>query len=215
NYVYRPPHTGDNALGKPFGVLLKNYRLSDDIAFRFSNRGWGEWPLTPEKFAGWINALDGSVCNLFMDYETFGEHQWVDTGIFGFLAALPEKVLAGGGRFLTPTEALTQHAPAGEFDVPQCSSWADTERDLSAWNGNAMQANALDEVFKLEKPLKDKVARLAKEAKGAGPNAPTTRRLEAAAHLLADWRRLTTSDHLYYMCTKYFADGDVHKYFNP
>jgi alpha-amylase len=217
--VYKPPkHDGHDLLGrddKPLGLLLKNYRFSDDIAFRFSNRGWGEWPLTPEKFAGWINALDGSVCNLFMDYETFGEHQWVDTGIFGFLAALPEKVLAGGGRFLTPTEALTQHAPAGEFDVPQCSSWADTERDLSAWNGNAMQANALDEVFKLEKPLKDKVARLAKEAKGAGPNAPTTRRLEAAAHLLADWRRLTTSDHFYYMCTKYFADGDVHKYFNP
>ncbi|MBY0113522.1 MAG: glycoside hydrolase family 57 protein [Phycisphaerales bacterium] len=217
--VYKPPkHDGHDLLGrdgKPLGLLLKNYRFSDDIAFRFSNRGWGEWPLTPEKFAGWINALDGPVCNLFMDYETFGEHQWVDTGIFGFLAALPEKVLSGGGGFLTPSEALTQHAPAGEFDVPSFSSWADTERDLSAWNGNAMQANALDEAFKLEKPLKDKVARLLKEAKGAGANAPATRRLEAAAHLLSDWRRLTTSDHFYYMCTKYFADGDVHKYFNP
>jgi alpha-amylase len=217
--VFKPPkHDGHDLLGrddKPLGLLLKNYRFSDDIAFRFSNRGWGEWPLTPEKFAGWINALDGAVCNLFMDYETFGEHQWVDTGIFGFLAALPEKVLAGGGGFLTPSEALTKHAPAGEFDVPAFSSWADTERDLSAWNGNAMQANALDEAFKLEKPIKDKVARLVKEAKGAGANAPATRRLEAVAHLLADWRRLTTSDHFYYMCTKYFADGDMHKYFNP
>lgn len=217
--VYKPPkHDGHDLLGrddKPLALLLKNYRFSDDIAFRFSNRGWGEWPLTPEKFAGWINALDGTVCNLFMDYETFGEHQWVDTGIFGFLVALPERVLAGGGSFLTPSEALTKHAAAGEFDVPQYTSWADTERDLSAWNGNAMQANALDEVFKLEKPIKDKLARLAKEARGAGAHAPATRRLETAVHLLADWRRLTTSDHFYYMCTKYFADGDVHKYFNP
>ncbi|HEX8875979.1 MAG TPA: glycoside hydrolase family 57 protein [Phycisphaerales bacterium] len=217
--VYKPPkHDGHDLLGrdnKPLALLLKNHRFSDDIAFRFSNRGWGDWPLTPEKFAGWIAAQGGDVCNLFMDYETFGEHQWAETGIFSFLTGLPDKVLASGGSFLTPTEALTRFAPSGEFDIPAFTSWADTERDLSAWNGNAMQANALDEVFSLEKPLKDKVARLVKEARGAGPNAPATRRLEAAAHLLEDWRRLTTSDHFYYMSTKYFSDGDVHKYFNP
>ena len=85
NFVYNPPNCAKLKL------LLKNYRLSDDIAFRFSNRGWSEWPLTAEKFAGWVNQINGNgyVCNLFMDYETFGEHQWADTGIFDFMRHLP------------------------------------------------------------------------------------------------------------------------------
>jgi alpha-amylase len=216
NYVYRPPTVGgpplEGAGGRPFGVLLKNYRLSDDIAFRFSNRAWTEWPLTAEKFAGWVNQIngDGFLCNLFMDYETFGEHQWADTGIFRFLEALPGKVFdvnPGHNHFNTPGEALAQFDSVGEYDVPQYISWADTERDLTAWRGNAMQANALEEVYRLERPIKQVLARA--EASGDEQG------LANARYLLEDWRKLTTSDHFYYMCTKYFADGDVHKYFNP
>ncbi|MBL1218480.1 MAG: alpha-amylase [Planctomycetes bacterium] len=192
NFLYRPPNTDRVAL------MLKNYQLSDDVAFRFSNRAWKEWPLTAEKFAGWVNQINGNgyVCNLFMDYETFGEHQWSDTGIFQFLEQLPEKVFdynPGQNDFVTPSEAAGRFEPAGEYDVPYMVSWADTERDLSAWLGNAMQSNALHEMYKLERRVKE------------------TRDPE----LIGDWRKLTTSDHFYYMCTKYFADGDVHKYFNP
>lgn len=216
NYSYMPPHAGGKPLpgagGRPLGLLLKNYRLSDDIAFRFSNRGWAEWPLTAEKFAGWVNQIngDGFLCNLFMDYETFGEHQWSDTGIFEFLSALPGKVFdvnPGHNHFNTASEALARFDPVGEYDVPDFISWADTERDLSAWRGNAMQDNALEETYRLESSIKDRFSRAARSRDEA--------EREHAAHLLADWRKLTTSDHFYYMCTKYFADGDVHKYFNP
>jgi alpha-amylase len=191
NVLYRPPHARVK-------LLLKNYRLSDDIAFRFSNREWEQWPLTAEKFARWVSQINasgsGQVCNLFMDYETFGEHQWATTGIFDFLRHLPEEVMKGGQNdFLTPSEIAAKYEPAGELDVPHMISWADQERDLSAWIGNAMQSNALHELYKLENALKEK----------------------GDETLLADWRRITTSDHFYYMCTKYWADGDVHKYFSP
>jgi alpha-amylase len=191
--LYRPPHT--DALK----LVLKHYRLSDDIAFRFSNRDWPEWPLTAEKFADWVtrvsdNGQNTDLCNLFIDLETFGEHQWEQTGIFDFLDALPGQILrARANRFMTLSEAIESHEPTDDFDVPHMISWADTERDLSAWLGNAMQSNALHELYKLERPIK-------------AADDPA---------LLEDWRRLTTSDHVYYMCTKYFADGDVHKYFNP
>jgi len=190
NYVYKPP-------GTKLKLLLKNYRLSDDIAFRFSNRAWEQWPLNAEKFAKWVNQINGHgfLCNLFMDYETFGEHQWAETGIFDFMRQLPGEILklSSENRFVTPSEAIDAYEPAGEVDVPHMISWADSERDLSAWLGNAMQSNALHEVYKLEGPLKEK----------------------GDLDLLEDWRRLTTSDHYYYMCTKYWADGDVHKYFSP
>ncbi len=189
-YVYNPPNCPD------LRMLMKNYRLSDDIAFRFSNRGWKEWPLTTEKFTDWVNQINGNgyTCNLFMDYETFGEHQWEDTGIFQFLQALPGEILKHPDNdFLTVAEAAGRYPPVGEVDVPHMTSWADTERDLSAWLGNAMQANALHEVFRLEEDIR---------AKGDPA-------------VLDDWRKLQTSDHFYYMCTKYFSDGDVHKYFNP
>jgi len=213
NYIYRPPNTGDGSIaGRPFGLLLKNYRLSDDIAFRFSNRDWKEWPLTADKFAKWVHQIngDGYLCNLFMDYETFGEHQWADTGIFQFMADMPGKIFdiaPGQNHFNTPSEAFKQFDAVGTYDVPHMISWADTERDLSAWLGNAMQANALQETFKLERPIKQAVA----EAKRSG----NPDKLKNVSFLLEDWRKLTTSDHFYYMCTKYFADGDVHKYFNP
>jgi alpha-amylase len=220
NYVYRPPHTGEGPTGRPFGLLLKNYRLSDDIAFRFSNRGWAEWPLTAEKFASWVNRIngDGHLCNLFMDYETFGEHQWADTGIFKFLEALPEKVFdvnPGHNHFDTPSEALERFDPVGVYDVPHMISWADTERDLTAWLGNAMQSNALLETYKLERAIRERHARAAAAAKDAPGDPGAARELEEAGYLLGDWRKLTTSDHFYYMCTKYWADGDVHKYFSP
>jgi len=190
NFVYRPPHCPNLKL------LLKNYRLSDDIAFRFSNKSWSQWPLTAEKFARWVNQINGNgyVCNLFMDYETFGEHQWADTGIFDFMRHVPGEVLKHPDNdFLTPSQVIDKYDAVGEIDVPHMVSWADTERDLSAWLGNAMQSNASHELYKLEGPLKEK----------------------GNQQLLADWRKLTASDHFYYMCTKYWADGDVHKYFSP
>ncbi len=193
---YKTPNRVYQAPGLPIRVLLKNYKLSDDIAFRFSNRAWLEWPLTPEKYVAWLNreAANGSVINLFMDYETFGEHQWADTGILEFLSRMPEEVLRGEGHtFKTASELAAQEEPAGEFNCPYLISWADTERDLSAWLGNAMQSNALQELYSLEEAVK---------AKGD-------------ERLLSDWRRLQTADHFYYMCTKYLADGEVHRYFNP
>lgn len=216
NYVYRPPLVGGQPLrgreGRQFGLLLRNYSLSDDIAFRFSNRSWAEWPLTADKMAGWINQIngDGHLCNLFMDYETLGEHQWADTGIFDFLGALPEAVLGinpGHNRFITPAEALTVFDPVGEYDVPRLTSWADAERDLSAWRGNAMQAGSVEELYRLERPILQQLA----AAEASGDQSAIAR----ARLVLEDWRRLTTSDHAYYMCTKHFSDGDVHKYFSP
>jgi alpha-amylase len=190
NFLYNPPHC------RRLKLLLKNYRLSDDVAFRFSNRSWSAWPLTAEKFAGWVNQINGNgyVCNLFMDYETFGEHQWADTGIFEFLRVLPEKIMTvGENDFLTVSQAADRYPSSGELDVPHMISWADTERDISAWLGNSMQANALHELYTLADAVRSR----------------------GNPALLDDWRRLQTSDHFYYMCTKYFSDGDVHKYFNP
>ena len=190
NFVYKPK--GCDTLK----LLLKNYSLSDDIAFRFSNRDWPQWPLTADKFAHWISNVNGNgnVVNLFMDYETFGEHQWEDTGIFDFMRHLPQEVLNHpDNNFKTPSEVVQCYQPVGTVDVPHIISWADIERDLSAWVGNAMQSNAIHELYRLEKKIKQ----------------------TEDEKIIADWRKLQASDHFYYMCTKYFADGDVHKYFNP
>ncbi len=189
NFVYRPKGASKIKL------LMKNYKLSDDIAFRFSNKGWEEWPLTTGKFNQWLSAINGNgeCVNLFMDYETLGEHQWEDTGIFDFMRHLPKEILKHpDNNFKTPSE-LTNLPAKEEIDVPFLLSWADLERDVSAWLGNKMQQEALKKVYELEpviKGLKDK-------------------------SLLDAWRKLQTSDHFYYMCTKWFSDGDVHKYFNP
>ncbi len=187
-YVYRAAHS-------PIKLLLKNHRLSDFIAFRFSDSSWSEYPLLADKFASWItqSQSSGPLVNLFMDYETFGEHQWAQTGIFDFLAALPRFVLDAGNEFLTPSECLEKFPPKDALDVPHAISWADTERDLSAWLGNAMQTSAMQELYKLEKSVKT----------------------PGRAKLLEDWRRLTASDHAYYMSTKRLADGNVHQYFSP
>lgn len=190
NFLYQPLGTSKIKL------LLKNYRLSDDIAFRFSDKSWKEYPLTAPKFAQWVNAVNGNghLVNLFMDYETFGEHQWADTGIFDFLASLPAEILKHpDNSFVTPSEAVKNFPVMAHLDVPHFISWADVERDLSAWLGNSMQQEALKSLYELEPYiLKSKFK-----------------------SLISNWRQLQTSDHFYYMCTKWFSDGDVHKYFNP
>ena len=188
NYVYRPKDT------KGIALLLKNYRFSDDIAFRFSSRQWSEWPLTAEKFGRWIAEAPGDTVNLFMDYETFGEHQWEDTGIFAFLEKLPEELLKNPGLdFKTPSEVIASYEPKDEVDIPHTLTWADTDRDLTAWVGNPMQKAAIENLYALEDDIM----------------------LSNDHKLLEDWRKLQTSDHFYYMCTKWFADGDVHAYFSP
>ena len=188
NYVYKPKGA------QRIGLLLKNYRLSDDVAFRFSSQSWSEWPLTAEKFAHWVGVAEGDTVNLFMDYETFGEHQWEDTGIFHFLEKLPEVLSQNRGLdFKTPSEVIASYDSRDEVDMPHIVTWADTDRDLTAWVGNPMQRAAIEAIYQLEEPVL-----LANDHK-----------------LLEDWRRLQTSDHFYYMCTKWFADGDVHAYFSP
>lgn len=177
-------------------ALLKNYRLSDDIAFRFSDRNWDQWPVSADTFARWVHSTAGTgeTVNLFMDYETFGEHQWADTGIFEFFRALPDMLMQHGDfAFRTPAEASAISDPVAQLDVPYFTSWADLERDISAWLGNPMQDAAAELAYSLE----DKVLACGDD------------------EVVATWRELLTSDHFYYMCTKWFSDGDVHKYFNP
>ncbi len=187
--AWRSPNFVYKTAGKDIKLLLKNYRLSDDIAFRFSSREWKEFPLTAEKFSSWLNSCDGNV-NLFFDYETFGEHQWKETGIFEFFSKLIE--IMKEKNFLMPSDLAEQVAVA-QLDIPFVISWADIERDLSAWLGNEMQQAASKKIYEMEE------------------NVIST----GDEKLIDDWGKLQTSDHFYYMCTKWFADGDVHKYFNP
>lgn len=190
NFLYRPVGTQNIKL------LLKNYRLSDDIAFRFSDKGWQEFPLTADKFKHWIHSIagNGETINLFMDYETFGEHQWESTGIFDFLNHLPIEIFKHPDfDFKTPSEVVSSYAAKDVYDAHNFISWADTERDLSAWLSNPMQQEAIRRIYSIEKNV-----------------------LESGdANLLKVWERLQTSDHFYYMCTKFWNDGDVHKYFSP
>lgn len=189
NFVYRPAYT-DN-----IRLLMKNYKLSDDIAFRFGDRNWSGWPLTADKFAHWLNESgDATNFDLFMDYETFGEHQWDESGIFDFLEHLPGQWLTQpGNTFMTVSEAIDAFEPQDQIDVPQTITWADTERDLSAWLGNGMQATAITSLYNLQDAIL-----------GTGD-----------ISLISDWRKLQASDHFYYMCTKWFNDGDIHAYFSP
>lgn len=189
NHMYQPTHTQNIKL------LLKNYRLSDDIAFRFSETAQSATPLTASTYAHWLSETpDSRIFNLFMDYETFGEHQWEHTGIFEFLRHLPDEWLRHDHHdFLTVTEAAETIESVDQVDMPHTVTWADAERDLTAWLGNKMQQESIHALYQLENQV-------------LGTNDMA---------LISDWRNLTTSDHFYYMCTKWFSDGDVHAYFSP
>ncbi len=190
NYVYT------NAINPKLKLLLRNFNLSDDIAFRFSERSWSNWPLTADKYVTWIaNTLaKDEVVNIFMDYETIGEHQKSSTGIFQFMKFFPKALLLQTDiKFCTPSEICKKHQPVAPLNVPFPISWADEERDTTAWLGNELQNEAFTKLYSVEKQVlrsKD-------------------------TDLINDFRKLQESDHFYYMCTKFFSDGIVHGYFNP
>ena len=186
NYLYKPVNAN-------LKILLRNYSLSDDVGFRFSARLWPGHPLTAEKYAQWMSRCEGDIVNLFMDYETFGEHHWDDTGIFNFLNHLPEEIFKHKHLdFVTVSEAVERYQPVGDLDVPWAISWADEERDVSTWLGNDMQIACFNELKNLGKKIKEK----------------------GDQNLIDTWRRLQTSDHLYYVSTKGMEDGAVHAYFS-
>ncbi len=190
NYVYA------NAKDHKLRLLLRNYKLSDDIAFRFSNQNWDQYPLTCDKYISWLTSEEtpGNVLNLFMDYETFGEHQTAQTGIFDFMQALPKAALESGElEFATATEAAKKYQPVSVLHCPHVMSWADEERDITAWLGNELQNEAFSKLY----AQKEKVEAL------KNPDFDYV------------WSFLQTSDHFYYMATKWLSDGDVHSYFNP
>ena len=190
NYIYC------NNLNPKLRVLLRNFRLSDDMSFRFSEKKWSEWPLTAEKFVGWLNAMDPheEVVNLFMDYETIGEHQWKESGIFDFFYHLPSALFSNSNfTFSTPEELYNRLQPMAAISVPYAISWADEERDLTAWKGNELQSEALSKLYSLS----DAITKC---------NDPV---------ILRDWGYLQSSNHFYYMSTKWFSAGEVHKHFNP
>ncbi len=191
NYVYAPRGC------KKIRVLLRNYKLTDDVGFRFSSRWWNEYPLTADKYAKWLAGTDGQCINIFPDYETFGEHHWPETGIHDFLAHLPDEILKWANlQMSTPSEVLKKHAPQGEIDVPEKTgtvSWADLQRDSSGWLGNSMQWAYYNSLYKLEPIVKES-------------DDPEFLRL---------WRCFQTSDHFYYMFTAGGGPGEVHSYFSP
>ena len=191
NYLYTPKNC------ERIKVLLRNYKLTDDIGFRFSARWWNEWPLTADKYASWLAGTQGNLINIFPDYETFGEHHWPETGIHSFLRHLPEEILRWEHlNMATPSEVVERHQPVGEIDVPESEgtvSWADLERDSSGWLGNAMQWAYYTSLRRLE---------------------PLVREAEDEEFLKL-WRYFQTSDHLYYMFTAGGGPGEVHSYFSP
>jgi alpha-amylase len=187
NLIYRAPYV------TRLKTLLRNAALSDDLGFRFSDQSWSEWPLTPEKFAGWVKQAPGDVVNLFMDYETIGEHQWKDTGVFEFWENLPDAMHDEGIHWVTPGEVVDLFSATREYDCHWPTSWADAERDLSAWTGNVMQQEAIAKIHRLEEEV----------LAAKDPN---------LAHV---WAKLQTSDHFYWMSTKGGTDGSVHQYFSP
>jgi alpha-amylase len=191
NYLYTPKGS------KKIRVLLRNYKLTDDVGFRFSARWWSEWPLTAEKYAKWLAGTEGHCINIFPDYETFGEHHWPETGIHDFLRHLPDEILRWGNlQMSTPSEVIDRHQPTGEIDVQEKGgtvSWADIERDSSGWLGNDMQWAYYTSLRRLEPIVHE----------------------ACDAEFLRLWRDFQTSDHLYYMFTAGGGPGEVHSYFSP
>lgn len=190
NYVYKPKGC------KKIKVLLRNYKLTDDIGFRFSAKWWNEWPLTAEKYSNWLAATEGDCINIFPDYETFGEHQWPETGIHNFLRQLPEEILKWKHlQMAVPSENIKKYSAVEEIDAPEVGgtvSWADLERDTSCWLGNPMQWAHYTSIMRLKS--------IVKEAE------------DKEFHRL--WRYFQTSDHLYYMSTASGGPGEVHSYFS-
>ena len=187
-----PNHVYGSATAPGLRLLPRNFQLSDDVGFRFSQREWDGWPVTADKYAAWVAGSPGDVVNLYVDYETFGEHQWAETGIFDFLRHLPGECRRHGVGFLHPRQVAEWPVRAA-LPYLRPTSWADLERDTSAWLGNRIQQSAHQRLHELRKGVM----------------------ATGDAGLVDAWRKLTTSDHVYYMCTKWFADGDVHKYFSP
>ncbi len=190
NFVY------SNANNKDFALLLRNFQLSDDLAWRFSNQSWDAYPLTSDKFAAWLhNVSEEEQCiNLSFSYDVFGERQPSESGIFEFLRYLPQSVFNYSDlSFKTPSEIIKESLPVAPLYVPHAISWADEERDLTPWIGNDLQHEAFDMLYKIESKLKT-----CQDEK-----------------LLADWRRLQAADHFYYMNTKWFAGGSKYQYYNP
>ncbi|MCD6557636.1 MAG: glycoside hydrolase family 57 protein [Candidatus Aenigmarchaeota archaeon] len=190
HYVYKPPYY----VADKIKVLLRSRQLTDDVGYRFSARWWDQWPLTAEKYSAWLSAAGGDCINLFMDYETIGEHQWEETGIFWFFKALPYQILKYDNlEFALPSE-VAKLEPKGEFDVFELStiSWADLEMDVSAWLGNKMQQICFKELKEMEQDVKK----------------------TGDKEIIKTWRLLQTSDHLHNICTKWWGDGDVHQYFS-
>jgi alpha-amylase len=191
NYLYTPKGS------KKIKILLRNYKLTDDIGFRFSSRLWSEYPLTADKYASWLASTEGACINIFPDYETFGEHHWPETGIHDFLRHLPEEILKWGKlQMATPSEVIEKEASAGEIDVPEKGgtvSWADIQRDSSGWLGNTMQWAYYTSLRRLEPIINE----------------------ADDAEFLRLWRYFQTSDHLYYMFTAGGGPGEVHSYFSP
>jgi alpha-amylase len=187
NFLYRAPGTAR------IKTLMRNHTLSDDLAFRFSDPAWGGFPLTWEKFTSWVGQSPGDLVNLFMDYESIGEHQKKEQGIYEFWEKVPEVLIESGSQWVTPSEAVSIYPAKEEYDCAKVTSWADAERDLSAWTGNAMQKEALAAIH----DLGDKVIATGDET------------------LIDTWGSLQSSDHLYWMSTKGGSDGEVKNYFSP
>lgn len=181
---WRSPHHVYTCQDLP--VLLRDIQFSDDIAFRFGNKSWDKYPLKADTYADWLAATPGAIVNIFLDYETFGEHFWKETGILNFLSHLPAEMEKRKIKTVLPTEALQQYAPVGTINVSNTISWADIEKDASAWMGNERQLTAYSAVQKAAAFATDK----------------------------SIWRYLQTSDHFYYMASKYGTCGEVHTYFS-
>ena len=191
-----PDYIYCNALNPRLKLLLRNFKLSDDISFRFSNRKWNEYPLTTEKFAHWLNAIDHKRenINLFVDYQTFGSRQSVDSGIFDFLRYLPGTIFKlTNFNFWTPSEVARFHQPVAPVSVQYPISWSDEERDITSWLGNDLQNEAFSKLYNLRELVLE---------------CPDPK-------IQIDWKYLQSSDHFFYMSTKFFSDRPILSYVNP
>ena len=190
NFVYK------NALNENLNLLLKNSKLSDDIATHFSDRNWSEYPLSSEKYASWVESSlqDTDVLNLFMNYEVIGYYNNAQSGIFDFLRYFIKNISANPNyQFLLPKEVAKKHPAKGVLPVPYPISWTDEERDITSWLGNELQKEAFSELFKVQPLVRKK----------------------KNAELIEDYSRLQGSEHFYFMRTKLFSGTDYHKYLLP